>query len=185
MQRHVKINNLNNKIKLEKVAIDKFMLLSSCEAIIQKLKVAMSNPSSADAEEIADKILPILASTSKNTIYGSIERLKCISEIGGICKRRGLPGIFATIAPDDINSLNVLRITFRRNSNEEFPATVSDEAVDDFAKGRHALNEGEIEMSSSFQDKAKGAASNPFAAANGCRIFLTDLIEYLLQFPPS
>ena len=96
-------------------------------------------------------------------------------------KRHRLSNFFITIAPDDINLLSVFYITFKSNSNEEFPATLLDKAFNDFNNSWNILNKEEISIPASFHDKANVVMSNLFAATNECRRFLIGFLEFLLQ----
>ena len=127
------INYLSSKILSNKKVIENFILLSSTKFTLEKLNIARTNLSSSKVKEVIEEYLPILASASKKQfVHGAIEWLKCIREIRSMHKRHRLPSFFITIAPNDINSLSTFCITFRSNSNKEFPAILLDKMFNNF-----------------------------------------------------
>ena len=93
--------------------------------------------------------------------------------------------MFFTIAPDDINSLDMFCVTFRSNSNEDFPAKMSDKLHNDHITNCSILSEGEIRIPATITVKAKCVVNNPFAATNGFRRDLIALLTAMLQLQPS
>ena len=101
-------------------------------------------------------------------------------EIKSMCQRNGLCDVFLTIAPDDINSLDMFCVTFRSNSN-----TMSDKLHDDCITNYPILSKGEIRIPATSTVKAKCVVNNLFSATNRFRRDLMAWLTVMLQFQPS
>ena len=128
---------------------------------------------------------PALVLAGKKNTHRSLEQtiLKC--GIKSICQRHSPCNMFLTIAPNNVNSLDTFRITFRSNSNKDFFATMSDKLYDDCITNCPILSEGEIRTPATSAIKAKRVVNNLFAATNGFRRDLMPLLTAMLQLQPS
>lgn len=52
-----------------------------------------------------------------------MERKKCEGDMRAMIRSLGSPSVFLTMAVDDVNDMNVLRMTFPVRDNNAFPAT--------------------------------------------------------------
>ena len=128
---------------------------------------------------------PVLVSAGNKTLCRSLERITSKCEIKSMCQQHGSCNVFLTIAPDDVNSLDMFHIIFRSNSNKDFPTTMSDKLCDNFITNCPILSEGEIRMPATSTVEAKCIVNSPFDATNRFRRDLMAWLTVMLQFQPS
>jgi hypothetical protein len=141
------------------------------------------------------KALPILNFAGKKSMYGAMEPSIVTTKIYQYSRRYSAPSVFLTMALDDKNNGNALRMTYRSVDNDTFPARVR--AMEGDGNQIHGdllkcLREestlegvGRIDLPCRPDDRAKAAMENSVAYMTEYKAILIDVLSILIGIPPS
>ena len=113
-------------VKSNPKAFKMFSKLSNSELFLEKLKNAVLNPKSDDAKFVLRKVQPVLNFCGNHNTYSPILSNRMRTIIYAMTQRYGPASWFLTVAPHDVNNLNIWRLSFMISSNKKFPAVVDD-----------------------------------------------------------
>ena len=85
--------------------------------------VNYTHPDSKEATDLLKKFLPIMSAAGSTVPRSNFERKKCEADMRAMIRSLGSPSLFLTMAVDDVNDMNVLRMTYPVRDNNAFPAT--------------------------------------------------------------
>jgi hypothetical protein len=144
------------------------------------------------------KLVPILASGGKQTIFGALERRRAGGEILAMGRKYGGASNFLTISIDDVNTPSVFRMGFRSCNNINFPSHCPDsllsamELGNNFVAdgcgcihGEHCLGHGEIHIPCNWSALARRATENPVSVALHYNKIIHDIMTILVGIPPG
>jgi hypothetical protein len=88
-QRMSTISNMHAKVKQNPQSFEQFTRTFMEKDFQTKLQNAVVNPEGKDAKQVLKKLVPILASGGKQTIFGALERRKAAGEILAMGRKYG------------------------------------------------------------------------------------------------
>ena len=84
--------------------------------------------------------MPVLNFAGKHNTYNPIAAKRMRACVYAMTQRYGPANWFLTVAPHDVNNLNVWRLSFMVSSNKKFPAIVDDNFfTEDLKKGKSTM----------------------------------------------
>jgi hypothetical protein len=150
-----------------------------------KLRRAVQKPHSEDGKYVLKRVMPILTSGGRQTVFGAVERYNSKAEILALARRFGPAPAFLTFAIDDVNHPTAIRLALRSSSNSIFPSTVSTEAHEAMKQGFRFEEEGDIQIPTGWCERAKVLVQNPVGAALVYKKLVHDVLTILVGRKPS
>ena len=111
-QRHSVIGQMHVKIRQDAAAFEKFTKLFTSEGFQTKLRMGIANPEGKQAKEVLKKLIPVLTSGGKKTVFGALERRAAAGEILAMGRAYGAASNFLTVSVDDMHTPGVFRLAF-------------------------------------------------------------------------
>jgi hypothetical protein len=178
LQRHAATRVLSSRVKCNPVSFDTFAKWMNDPNFATELAQAARNPTAKSSTKLLEKLTPHIKSCTTRIPFTSAHRGASISNLIAMRYMYGMPSIFFTYAPDDINGILNLRMAFPQNGNGGFPADGSGfaEAIRNKEKDFHTINIAPHHLRIIL---AKG----PVAAAEVFRLLTEAVFEILLGTP--
>ena len=85
------------------------------------MKNEVAHPESKDAKYVLKKLLPILNTSEKHTLFGNLERNTSLGETYARICRFGPQFEFLTIDTDNVRNPHIFRLVFSQPGNIKFP----------------------------------------------------------------
>ena len=83
------------------------------------------------------KLIPVLTSGRKKTVFGALERRAAAGEILAMGRAYRAASNFLTVSADDVHTPGVFQLTFRSFNNMNFPALCPDTLLDAMEVGEN------------------------------------------------
>jgi hypothetical protein len=179
LQRHQSIRGMHVKSLSDKESFDNFVSEYMSPQFQGRLRRAVKAPHSKDGKYVLKKLVPILASGGRKTVFGAVERYESRSQILALARRFGPAPAFLTFAIDDVNHPTAIRLALRSSNNSSFPCTVSAEASEAMKQG-FRFEEGDVPIPTGWCERAKVLIGNPVGAALVYRNLVHDVLKILL-----
>lgn len=122
LQRHAATRVVASRVKCNPKSFDSFVEMVNEPTFKKKLNEASKNPASKESIELLKKISPHIVSCTSRIPFTSAQRSAEIMNLVAMRYFFGIPCLFITYAPDDINGLLNIRLSFGLKKNEGFPA---------------------------------------------------------------
>jgi len=100
------------KIRQDAAAFEKFTKLFTSESFQTKLRMGIANPEGKQAKEVLKKLIPVLTSGGKKTVFGALERRAAAGEILAMGRAYGAASNFLTVSVDDVHTPGLFRLAF-------------------------------------------------------------------------
>ena len=110
LQRHTGIRDMNVAIS-SRLGAD-FQILASQPDFREQLIHAIEHPSDADSKQFRKSIWPMLRAGGQNIPFGPFQKSKNIAHCYAMVHKHGMPLVFLTISPRDINNRINIRLSF-------------------------------------------------------------------------
>ena len=162
-RRHANIRGMSARRKANPKAFEEMSREIMSPAFQTKVQNAVAHPDSKDAKFVLNKLLPVLTTAGKHTSFGALELTAALGETYGLIRRFGPEFEFLTIAIDDVNAPQVMRLTFHQKDNVKFPSTASGEYLSAMKEGR-VFAEGTIRLPTNWSALATAVTENPVAS---------------------
>ena len=117
---------MHAKVKQNPKSFEQFTRTFMEKDFQTKLQSAVANPEGKDGKYILNKLVPMLASGGRNTVFGALERRSAAGEILAMGRKYGAASNFLTVSIDDVQSPHVFRMGFRSCNNINFPSHCPD-----------------------------------------------------------
>jgi hypothetical protein len=124
----------------------------------QRLQRGIVEPGSSAAQQLLRELMPAIRLAGKKIPYGRIERSECLPEMYSYCNFFGTPSWYWTVAPSDIDSRMVLRLSGVLDENAPAP---------------------------SFLFRATQVAKDPVSAARFFQLIVESFVECLVNMSPE
>jgi len=108
--RHIAATEVSCRIKAGNDIWQKFSSLVNSTSFYEELDTAIRNPDSHQAKHILSLVLPMIQISGGRIPYGPIERKSTITSLYNELRWFGLPLVFATLSPYDMDNLLTMRI---------------------------------------------------------------------------
>ena len=197
-QRMSTISTMHAKIKQNPKSFEQFTRTFMEKDFQTKLQNAVANPEGKDGKYVLNKLVPMLASGGRNTVFGALERRSAAGEILAMGRKHGAASNFLTVSVDDVHSPSVLRMGFRNCNNINFPSHCPDsllnamELGNDFVTnsdgcihGDDCIGHGEVHIPCSWSALTQKATENPVSVALHYKKVIHDLMTILVGVRPG
>jgi hypothetical protein len=197
-QRMSTISTMHAKVKQNPKSFEQFTRTFMEKDFQTKLQSAVANPEGKDGKYILNKLVPMLASGGRNTVFGALERRSAAGEILAMGRKYGAASNFLTVSIDDVQSPHVFRMGFRSCNNINFPSHCPDsllnamELSNDFhtkgnccIHGNDCIGHGEVRIPCSWPALAEKATENPVSVALHYKRVVHDLMTILVGIKPG
>ena len=159
MQRHASYTSVAVRVRAEHHLIRKFQDITNSHDFDDRLERAVANPNAADAKKLSRELLPTLRLSGASIPHSRFERESAFSRMLALMYYAGPFSLFVTIAPADMDSAIMLRLSGEVNESMH--------------------ENGEISFNLPSLRKRKFIlAKNPYMAA----MYYKSLIECLMKF---
>jgi len=179
-RRHKVAQLVATRVKNSDKAFEGFMNIANDPEFEADLKKAKADLTGQEAKKVMRRILPFINLVGRDVPYSPVERSQASSKLHAMVHRFGLPSIFLTIAPDDVNNPMAIRMSFPSSSNTVFPAT-PDGFLDALQKDQDKFDTIPI----SQRDLKALAADSPVACAEIFQRMLENVFKCLLNVQPE
>ena len=141
LKRHAATRVLSFRVKRNQVSFDTFAKWMNDPNFATELAQAARTPTANSSTKLLEKLTPHIKSCTTRIPFTSAHRGASISNLIAMRYMYGMPSIFFTYAPDDINGILNLRMAFPQNGNGGFPADGSGfaEAIRNKEKDIHTI----------------------------------------------
>jgi hypothetical protein len=185
-QRHAVLRSVSAKVRSERSM--EFVELASSPDFLRELEEAAANPNSRAARRIMRVVLPLVAACGRPSPWGAMERSGCIGQMLAMARRYGPPGLFLTMAPDDVHNPLGYRLTIGHGGNGEFPA-IPDELLKvlrgESDRGLHEFDPL-FDPTSNQEDHLQAqAARNPASTSMMFNRLMRAVLKVLVGIPVS
>ena len=150
----------------------------------------MLDPTSREAKEIANEVLPLLSLVGKAQPWSRLERGSVVRQILGLAVRHGAPSVFFTISPDDVHQILTIRLSFASSANRGFPSFAAGpidgpgfDAMLNAVKCGGKLHVGDDVHDFSEGRVQRSAANNPVATSLVYQRIVDAVLEVLIGLP--
>ncbi|MDR3426091.1 DUF6570 domain-containing protein, partial [Silvimonas sp.] len=141
LQRHEACRVVAAHLDTNDKGIDAFLALANDPSLPAKLAQATKDPTCPAAQDLLRTVTPLIRVTSSRVQYSVQAREAVLSRIKAMNNFFGLPSWFITIAPADINSLMILRLTGTPDPvGADMHAVAASFRVPTFAQRAHAVS---------------------------------------------
>jgi hypothetical protein len=120
MQRHDAILQVSIRVKNNHYAMTAFDEMVNDPSFTERIADAIAHPQSQDSKELCSKVMDIARITGSNVRYSEMERRGELSKMISMMHYAGPFSFFVTIAPSDLESRLIIRLS-RRRSNHRLP----------------------------------------------------------------
>jgi hypothetical protein len=120
-QRHAATRVIAARVKCNPVSFETFAQWMSDPNFLTELEEAARNPKAKSSIKLLEKLSPHIKSCTSRIPFTNAHRGASISNLIAMCYMYGLPSVFLTYAPDDINGVLNLRLTLSQTGNDSFP----------------------------------------------------------------
>ena len=120
MQRHDAILQVSIRVKNNHYAMTAFDEMVNNPSFTERIADAIAHPESDDAKQLCSKVMDIARITGSNVRYSEMERRGELSKMVSMMHYAGPFSFFVTIAPSDLESRLIIRLS-RRRSNHRLP----------------------------------------------------------------
>jgi len=188
--RHSIVHNFYSAIKNDSQAFGTYSEFVGSSEFADKIKQAARNPTSQEAKEVLQEVLPVLSlGTKNNFLAGALGDTTSVSRGMAQAKRYGPASVFLTGTPDDINDPSIFRLACGVVDNKDFPAETDDEFFQKLHENSVHTSKGNIRFPLDYTSRTKSTTRNPVAVAHQFRAMVENLLEILvgcpLQFKPG
>ena len=121
-QRHAVARIVSSKVKTDPTSLQRFGALIRRPRFLKRLREAAKNPNSEMAKKLLKEIMPFIQVSNSKVPFTKASRKASLSKLLSLTLYHGLPSIFLTIAPDDIQDPNRIRMSLPQKNNVDFPA---------------------------------------------------------------
>ena len=177
MQRHEALEQVALRVKNNHHAMTAFDELVNDEAFTDRINEAIAHPESDDAKKLCSMVMDITRITGSKVKYSEMERRGELSKMLSMMYYAGPFSFFITIAPSDLESRLIIRLSKRR-SNERHPQQANlcmeDEDI--------LFTTGSLP---SLAQRRSLLAKNPVAAAIVYRKQIECMLEHLVGLQAS
>ncbi|KZR96895.1 Uncharacterized protein APZ42_008517, partial [Daphnia magna] len=111
-----------SRVKCNPISFDTFSKWVNDPAFIDQLKEAAKDPKSTSSLKLLNKLNVHIKSCTSRIPFTSSQRAVSLSNLIGMRYMFGLPSIFFTYAPDDVNGTLNIRLSLPQKDNNNFPA---------------------------------------------------------------
>ena len=182
-ERHQVIRNFNTKIRKDPTAFRKFANLVVSDKFQNKLKQAVQDPESVEANQVLKIILPILSFGGRNTVAGVLNDITSLERAMAVAKRHGPPTHMLTVTPDDVNTPTSFRLACTSCDNVTFPAIADEAFFDALRQNSDLTTSAGVRIPLGYSSRFKAAANNPVAVALEFRALVENILSILLRCP--
>nr|CAH0101600.1 unnamed protein product [Daphnia galeata] len=123
LQRHAASRIVASRVKSDPKSFAAFASWIADPNFLSELKLAVANPLANSSVKLLKKITPHVDSCTAKIPYSTDQRKASMINLYSMVYYYGMPSIFFTFAPDDINGLLNLRMSMSQKDNITFPAT--------------------------------------------------------------
>ena len=106
-QCHSVIGHVHVKIRQDATAFEKFTNLFTSEDFRTKAWMGIANPEGKQAKEVLKKLIPVLTSGGKKTVFGALERRATAGEILATGRAYGAASNFLTVSVENVHTPGV------------------------------------------------------------------------------
>jgi hypothetical protein len=125
-----------------------------------------------------------LSASGKHTSFGALERNSSLGQIYAMIHRFGLEIELLTVAFDDVNSPQVLRLTFSQPDNIKFPNTASTDFLSSMEDGI-PFTSGEVKIPTNWSALATAVTNTLVASAFMDKRLVYNIVTMLIGLKPS
>jgi len=118
--RHIAASEVSCRVKAGNDIWRRFSELVNSSSFYEELDTAIQHPDSSEAKKILGLVLPMIQISGGKIPYGPIERKCTITSLYNELRWFGLPIVFATLSPYDMDNLLIMRIIKEGNSNDPY-----------------------------------------------------------------
>ena len=177
MQRHEALEQVAMRVKNNHYAMTAFGELVNDPAFTDRINDAIAHPESDDAKQLCSTVMDITRITGSNVKYSEMERRGELSKMLSMMYYAGPFSFFITIAPSDLESRLIIRLSKRR-SNERHPQQTNLCMEDDDI----LFTTGSLP---SLTHRRSLLAKNPVAAAIVYKMQIECMLEHLVGLQAS
>jgi hypothetical protein len=120
----------------------------------ERLNAAIDNPNTDDAKEIRNKLLRMLSFSTKGIPFSPAKRKSCVMQLYSLVAFAGLPSIFHTINPADMDLLSTVKLSQGSMGLASLPNIGKD-----------------------YEQRSRIVAQNPAYASNSFHRFIVSVLE--------
>ena len=122
LQRHAASRVIASRVKCNPTSFDEFAKWVNDPAFAVQLEEASKNPTAESSILLLKKINVHIKSCTTRIPFTAAQRAASLMNLIAMQYMFGLPSIFFTYAPDDVNGILNLRLSLPQKGNSEFPA---------------------------------------------------------------
>ena len=122
LQRHAASRVIASRVKCNPTSFDTFSKWVNDPAFIDRLKEAAKDPKSSSSIKLLNKLNVHIKSCTSRIPFTASQRAASLSNLIGMRYMFGLPSVFFTYAPDDVNGTLNIRLSLPQKDNNNFPA---------------------------------------------------------------
>jgi hypothetical protein len=192
LTRHDNIRTVNAKVKGNKQAFEDYHTLLMSRDFKAKLRKAVSDPKTDEAQSVLRKIMSVMTITgSKSNFFGATASKLSEVKIRNMVRKYGPAAAFVTISPDDINNPTSFRLSVRRMKDSTDPCKYPRETDDNFYS---AMKEQSVEVGAgsipipfpcNYAARAKATVGNPVAAVLEYKMMISSVLKDLFGAEPN
>ena len=177
MQRHEAIEQVGLRVKNNHYAMTAFNELVNDPAFTGRINDAVAHPESNDAKQLCATVMDITRITGSNVKYSAMERRGEVAKMLSMMYYAGPFSFFVTIAPADLESRLIIRLSKQR-SNDRHPLQ-----TDVCTEDEDILLT--TELLPSLAHRRTLLAKNPVAAAIIYKMQIECMLEHLVGLQAS
>ena len=183
-RRHGNIRGMSTRRKADPKAFNEFSMEFTSDKFQAMVQNAVAYPDSKDAQYVVKKLLPVLTTAGKNTVFGPLERNASLGETYALIRRFGPQFTFLTIAIDDVTNPSIFRLTFSQPDNVNFPS-IAPEAFLTAMQNSTQFVSGIGTLSTNWSALTKAVTNNPVASAFFYKRIIYNIVTILIGLKPS
>jgi hypothetical protein len=166
IQRHATCRS-SRRLLVKNKDFEKFSKMLKDPEFVTALESAVREPDKPESRLLALKLLKYVRIAGANVPYGQVERASVISRLMSMLHFHGLPSMFVTISPSDIDNRLTLRLSAPWNMEKNEGIQVN------------------VEVSKSEIERCKAVVANGARAADEFHSLISAVCAALLQSPIS
>ena len=121
-QKHAVSKIVSAKVISDPDSMKSFGKLIQRPQFLERLREAANSPNSKMAKKLLKEIMPFVEVSNAKVPFTKASRKAALSKLLSFSLYHGMPSIFFTIAPDDIQDPNRIRLSLPQKNNTDFPA---------------------------------------------------------------
>ena len=181
--RHSNSQRLSYRVKANSKTFRRFAHNVTTPIFHDRMKEALDNPESKEAEQLIKEMMPMLKMFSNRNGMGSMSLALFETHFRAMVEYFGPATVFFTIAPDDVNNPKTFRLTQRFCNNMTFPAKVADkdEYMEALIANSHVTGTGDIPIDTKWETRKEKSCDNPVATTTEYMKLIEHVLEDLIK----